>query len=454
MVAILYLARPSYREPETIGNVSVQGTAPTAGRVYAVWAVAIGVYMLAVFHRSSLAVAGLDATERFDISASQLATFTMLQLLVYTLMQIPVGLLVDRFGSRAVLAAGAVLLTCAQAGFAFADSYPLALLARVFVGFGDAMTFICVLRLVATWFPQRRIPLVTQLTGTLGQLGAILAAVPMTWALSHLGWTKSYLLAASLGIVMTAALFLVIHDAPHARNLRGPALNPTTIRTSLVESWSHPGTRLGFWMHFSSQFSATVLGLLWGFPFLVKGEGLSEQTAGLLLTVMVVAIMAAGPLIGWRTTVSPWHRSTLVISILLAIIAVWTVVLAWPGQAPLWLLVVLVVITGIGGPASVIGFDLGRTSNPPHRLASATGIINQGGFFASLVLVIAIGLILDWRTPGASSDYSPDAFRWAMSFQYVLWSVGLVQIVRYRIKARARLKVDDPDLWAELSRSF
>jgi hypothetical protein len=324
--------------------------------------------------------------------------------------------------------------------------------ARVFVGMGDAMTFICVLRLVNTWFAPRRIPLIIQLTGVLGQLGAIIAAVPMTWALSHLGWTRSYLLAASLGIVMVIALIAVVHDGPGTRTLRGPALGLAEIRASLAESWEHPGTRLGFWMHFSTQFSATVLGLLWGYPFLVKGEGVDEPVAGLLLTVMVVAVMTAGPILGWRITVRPWHRSTLVIGIVSVIVVSWTVVLLWPGNAPLWLLVWLVVATGVGGPASMIGFDLGRTSNPPHRLASATGIINQGGFYASLVLVIAIGVILDWRTPGSSSDYTPSAFRWAMSFQYLLWGLGLVQIVRYRVKARARLLLDDPGLWAELSR--
>jgi MFS family permease len=417
----------------------------------AVWVVGLLVYLLAVFHRSSLAVAGLAAADRFHISASQLATFTMLQLLVYAGMQIPVGLLVDRYGSRAVLLVGASVLTCAQAGFAFADSYGLALLARIFVGMGDAMTFICVLRLVNTWFAPRRIPVVIQLTGVLGQLGAVIAAVPMTWALSHLGWTRSYLLAASLGIVMVVALLVVVHDAPGSRTRRGPALTLAEIRASLAESWAHPGTRLGFWMHFSTQFSATVLGLLWGYPFLVEGEGVSKATAGVLLTVMVVAIMATGPVLGWRITVRPWHRSTLVIAIVSAIVVSWTVVLVWRGDAPLPLLVWLVVITGVGGPASMIGFDLGRTSNPPQRLGSATGIINQGGFYASLVLVIAIGVILDWRTPGSSSDFTPSAFRWAMSFQYVLWAVGLVQILRYRAKARARLRVDDPALWSELS---
>ncbi|GAA1147234.1 MFS transporter [Nocardioides aquiterrae] len=408
----------------------------TVRNSWAVWVVGLLVYLVAVFHRSSLAVAGLAATERFDISASQLATFTMLQLVVYAGMQVPVGLLVDRFGSRSVLLVGTLLMTCAQAGFAVAESYPAALAARVFVGMGDAMTFICVLRLVSSWFPARRIPLVTQLTGTLGQLGAVVAAVPMTWALGHLGWTKAYLVAASVGVVLAVAILVVLHDSPAHRNLRGPALSLTAVRASLAASWAHPGTRLGFWMHFTTQFSATALSLLWGYPFFVKGELQSSSTAGLLLTAMVLSVMAAGPTLGWLVGNHPWHRSTMVLVIVSSIVAVWTVVLAWPGHAPTPVLVLLVIVVGVGGPASMIGFDVGRTSNPKERFASASGIINQGGFIASLVLVIAIGLVLDWRTPGSGTDYTPSAFRWAMATQYVLWAIGLSQVFRFRKQAR------------------
>jgi MFS family permease len=410
---------------------------PSAARTWAVWTVALLVYLLAVFHRSSLAVAGLAAGERFDITASQLATFVTLQLLVYAAMQIPVGLLVDRFGSRSVMLVGTTMMALGQAGFALAESYPIALAARVLVGVGDAMTFICVLRLVSRWFPPRRVPFVTQVTGTLGQLGAVFAAVPMTWALGHWGWTPAYLAAAGLGVALAVVLLLVVDDSPEARHLRGPQMSLASVRASLAASWSHPGTRLGFWMHFTTQFSATALSLLWGYPFLVRGEGRSSHTAGLLLTLMIVAVMVSGPVLGWLIGRHPWHRSTTVLSIVWSIVLVWTVVLLWPGHAPLWLLVVLVVVTGVGGPASMIGFDLGRTSNPSERLASATGIINQAGFAASLVLVISIGLILDWRTPGDSTAYPPSAFRWAMSAQYVLWALGLLQIWRYRRRTRA-----------------
>jgi MFS family permease len=430
----------------------VTSTDTSAKGAVGIWLVALAVYLLAVFHRSSLAVAGLAATDRFDISASQLATFTMLQLLVYAGMQIPVGLMVDRFGPRSVLLGGATIMTLAQAGFAFADTYAVALTARVFVGVGDAMTFICVLRLVTTWFAPRRIPLVTQLTGVVGQTGAILAAVPMTWALGQFGWTRSYLGAASVGVVLVLVMLVVVRDAPTSRSVRGAPLSWTQIRRSLGLSWAHPGTRLGFWMHFSTQFSATTLGLLWGYPFFVRGEGRSEHVAGVLLTVMVLATISAGPVLAWAITRNPWHRSSIVITVVATVASVWTVVLVWPGAAPLWLLVVLVIVVGVGGPASMVGFDLGRTSNPADRVASATAIINQAGFVASLITVVAVGLVLDWRTPGDSTAYTPSAFRWAMSCQYVLWALGLVQLWRYRVKARALAVAEDPEARAKMTR--
>ncbi len=408
------------------------------------------VYMLAVFHRSSLAVAGLAATERFDISAAQLSAFTMLQLLVYTLMQIPVGLLLDRFGSRRIMLTGLVTLTSAQCLFAVADTYAVALTARLFVGMGDAMIFVCVLRLVNTWFAPRRIPLVTQMTGVLGQLGGIIAAVPMTLALRELGWTTAYLLAAAIGIALLLALLAFIRDSPVERSASGPPMSLTTVRRSLGESWEHPGTRLGLWTHFTTQFSATTLGLLWGYPFFVRGENLSPGQAGALLTILVVAVMAAGPVLAWFITRHPWHRSTLVIGIVLTIVMMWTIVLAWRGDAPFWLLVLLMVAVGVGGPASMIGFDFGRSFNPAHRMGAAIGIINQGGFFASLVLVIAIGLILDWRTPGSSTAYTPSAFRWAMSAQYVLWAIGLTQIWRYRVQVRAKIMREEPEAYGRI----
>ncbi len=418
-------------------------------RAWTVYAASVSIYVLAVFHRSSLGVAGLIATERFHIAATQLSVFTMVQLFVYAAMQIPVGALLDRFGPKRLLLTGLTLMTLAQLGFAHADSFGAGIAARVFVGIGDSMVFVPLLRIVALWFPPMRIPMVSQITGLLGQVGALAAASPLVYALHRWGWTPSYETAALVGVLLAVLVGVVVKDSPNPDHELDQIKLRALART-LRAAWRTPGTRLGLWSHFSAQFGATVFALLWGYPFLVAGQGLSPQTAGTLLMLMTVTTVVSSPMIGGFITKYPFSRSTLILGIVFAIMAVWAVVLLWPGRAPLPLLVVLVVVTAVGGPGSLVGFDLARTFNPPTRLGSATGIVNVGGFLASLSTVTLIGFILDRLAPGGPSTYTVDTFRVAMSVQYLVWGLGVVQILRYRRKARRGLRDDDPEGYAAL----
>lgn len=416
---------------------------PLGGRrAWSVFVVALLVYILAIFHRTSLGVAGVMAAERFHISSAQLATFVMVQLFVYAVMQVPVGALLDRFGSKALLLAGVVTMTIAQVGFAFANTFALGVLARVFVGMGDAMVFVSVLRVVALWFPPARSPLMTQLCGVFGQFGAIAAAGPLSVALHGLGWTKSYLLASSVGILLGIALILIVRDSPYTTKER-TEIKLRAVARAVSSAWREPGTRLGLWCHFTSQFSATVFSLMWGFPFLTKGEGLSSGTASLLLEIMVLATVTASPFFGAFTARFPYNRSTLVLGTVTAIMAMWAIVLLWPGRAPLPVLLVLVIVTAIGGPGSMIGFDLARTFNPTHRIGSASGIVNVGGFSATLMSVFVIGVILDHVAPGGAEHYDMHAFRVAMAFQYVVWAFGVLQILRLRRRTRRLVHSSD-----------
>jgi sugar phosphate permease len=409
----------------------------------------VALYILAVFNRSSLGVAGLLATDRFHIAAAQLSVFTMVQLLVYAAMQIPVGALLDRFGPKRMLLSGALLMTLAQLGFALSDTFSAGIVARIFLGVGDAMVFIPLLRIVALWFPPLRIPMITQMTGLLGQLGALVAATPLVYALHQWGWTPSYLSAAVLGVLFGIGVLVVVRDSPNPDH-ELDRIKARAIARALRAAWRTPGTRLGLWSHFSAQFGPTVFALLWGYPFLVAGQGLSPETAGTLLMLMTVTTIVTSPMIGGFVTHYPFSRSTLILGIVGAIMAVWAVVLLWPGRAPLPLLVLLVMVTAVGGPGSMVGFDLARTFNPPTRLGSATGIVNVGGFLASLSTVTLIGLILDRVAPGGPSTYTVGDFKVAMSAQYLVWGLGVVQILRYRRKARRDLRTRDPEAYAAL----
>ncbi|BBZ03539.1 MFS transporter [Mycolicibacterium chitae] len=400
-------------------------------RRWIVWSVGLLAYIVAVLDRTTLGVSGLDAADRFNASPAILSTFVVLQIVVYAGAQIPAGLLLDRFGSRAMIVSGGLLMAAGQLTLAFSESLPTAIAARAVVGLGDAFTFISVLRLVPYWFSERQIPMVTQLTGICGQLGQVLSALPFLALLGAAGWSTAYLSAAAFGVLVVVLTIVVVRDTPRGRAQVVRSADLAETFGSLKTVWLRPGTRLGFFTHMGCQFSITVFALMWGIPYLTEAQGLSRGTAGALLTVSVAAAIAAGILIGIITARNPHRRSWLVLGIMASNAAIWAVVLALPGPAPLWLLVVLIIVISIGGPGSMVGFDHARTFNPSRTLGTATGIINMGGFIASLLVMQAMGMIID-----AAGGYSFDAFRYAWAAQYVIWILAAVAILIARRKAR------------------
>jgi MFS family permease len=422
-------------------GVTMPSTDRATGRAYAVWGVGLLAYAVAVFHRSSLGVAGVEAQERFSAGATAVSLFLVLQLAVYAGLQVPVGVALDRFGSRRMILAGAVTMAVGQLVLALAVDVPTAVAARVLVGAGDAMTFISVLRVISLWFPGRAAPLITQLTGILGQAGSIVAAYPLVALLHGTSWRTTFLGAAATGLLVALLVLVALRDAPDGR-AAVPAVGFAELRRSLGDTWREPGTRIGLYTHLVTQFSGTVFALLWGYPFLVVGQGLAPGTAAGLLTLLVLVGMCVGPVLGRLCGRWPLRRSVLVLGILAATATMWTVVLLWPGRAPLPLLVALVVVLGTNGPGSMIGFDYARTENPVERMGSASGVVNVGGFVASLLTILAIGAVLDVLTPGASTAYDLGAFRAAFAVQYVFWAIGLVGVLRHRRELRARLARD------------
>lgn len=366
-------------------------------RALVIWAFAVFVYLAAVFHRTSLGVASLAASERFGLGPAALGMFTVLQIGVYAAMQVPTGLLVDRYGARRVLTVAALLMGTGQLIFAFATSYPLGLFARAVLGVGDAMTFVSVLRLVAAHFPARRYAAVASFTAALGALGNFASTLPLAMLLGTAGWTTTFAVAGAVTALYSVVLVLRVRDNPagvvpepvEAQSLR-------TVCAQVSAAWRTPGTRLGFWVHFSTMFAPAMLGLLWGFPYLVQAQGLSEPVAGLVLGILVVGAVVGGPTIGTVISKHPEWRTPMVVGYLLAAVGTWAVLLGWPaGHVPLPVLIAGFAVLSLGGPASTIAFALARDYNPMRRVGTATGVVNVGGFVAITVSALAVGLLLD-----------------------------------------------------------
>jgi MFS family permease len=157
----------------------------------------------------------------------------------------------------------------------------------------------------------------------------------------------------------------------------------------------------------------------------------------------VIAGMVLGPIIGDLSRRLPNQRSlALVLPAVGVQFVAWVAVLAMPGPAPLWMLYVLAVALATGGPASMIAFDHARTHNPSHRLSTATGVTNAGGFIAALIAIWLIGLALDVQGAGTPETYSFEAFRIAFLMPIPLWILGVVFILVERKRTRIRMGLD------------
>lgn len=431
------------------GSIPVSG-APlrvTGALPWVLWVVGTLTYLVAIVGRSSLAGVGTVVAVRFDADSSTLALFATLQLAVYGGLQVPAGLLLDRFGSRVVMTAGMLAMAAGSVWLAFAGDAASAIAARILTGAGDAMIFPSVLRVMALWFPARRVPLLQQITGQVGQVGQILSVVVLAGIVRGVSWEFAFCLLGAVCLLAAATDAVVMRErrvgamdadaASRASRASGSARVPRRQGALLIEALREPGTRLAFWIHFVTPFAGTAFALLWGIPYLTRAEGLSSGEASGVFTVFVLSGAVLAPFVGLLSGAHPARRTWIATGSVLAQAAALAAVLLTPGPAPMWLLVVWLVTLSSGGAVSMVSFDVARRYNPIARLSTATGIVNMGGFVAALVAVYLIGLVLDLQHADPAA-YTPDELRLGMSSIVVLWVIGLggIALESWRVRRR------------------
>lgn len=187
---------------------------------WVVWGVGLFAYAVVVMHRTSLGVAGLEAADHFNTTPGVVSTFVVLQLATYAIAQVPVGLLLDRFGSRILLTAGVLLAGGGQVLLAFAEDLPLAYAARLLLGVGDACIFNSVLRLLPRWFDARRVPVLSQVTGMFAAIGQIAAVGVVLPLIQGYGWTTGLLIASTTCVVAAVASAVFVRNSPRVSRPR------------------------------------------------------------------------------------------------------------------------------------------------------------------------------------------------------------------------------------------
>lgn len=404
-------------------------------RGWAMWGLAISVYVTAVFHRNALAVASLLAERRFHVGPSALAGLVAVQLGIYAVMQIPSGVMADRFGPRRMLGSAALLMGAGELIFAVAHGIALALVGRGLVGLGDSLTFLSVLRVGQNWFRVERYALLAALASLVGGIGQLGSTAPLRLVLAHLGWGPAFAITALVTFAVGAAVFSALRDGPAAASPADdtPADNTPGdgvagagrggMRAAVTEVTRRAGTWRGMWAHFALTGNFAVFTALWGYPFLVRAEHYGAGRASDALALVVLSSITASPLAGIVMARWPGSRVPIVYGVGAAMGACWVVaLLIGTGHVPGWLVVAILVSTGLGAPASAAAFDLAREANRPRNGGAATGVVNIGGFTAAVLSDLAIGLLL--ATVGHGGHHG-SSFEWPMASIPAVVAIGM-----------------------------
>lgn len=408
-----------------------------------VWVTAVMVYVVAITGRTSFGVASVDAIDRFGVDASRIAVFTAVQIGVYAFAQIPVGMLIDRFGPRRLLVAGALIMALGQVLLGFTSSYWVAIGARVLIGAGDATAFLSVMRILPYWFPLKKTPLFTQMTAAIGQTGQFLSAVPFLALLHGPGWTTAFLSLGATGVLIAIAAGVAVADSPETWAASKSTVDPDEVRekqappskipigTLLLTVVKEPLCWQGFFNHYSAMLIQIVFTLLWSAPIITLGMGLDPAAIGVILTVNVIASMFAGPILGPISARLGRNRVLASITFSGFIGLAWIIFFLPEEPRGITAIIIVNIIMALFTPSSNFGFDDIREDLDRRIVATATGMSNMGGFFAGMIAAQLVGVLLDHSSQGAAYTWAD--FRFAWWAVIVTWAIGMTGLITFRI---------------------
>ena len=182
------------------------------------WGLAALFYCYEYFLQVSTSVMVDDLMREFKISATSLANLSSFYLYFYAIMQIPVGILLDRFGARRLLTAASLFCGTGALLFASAKVFWVAAIGRSLIGLGSSFAAVSCMHICASWLPLRHFALMTGLLLTMGMMGAFAAEGPLSHLITLLGWREALAIFGLLGLALAIAIYLVIRDRDVADN--------------------------------------------------------------------------------------------------------------------------------------------------------------------------------------------------------------------------------------------
>ena len=395
---------PPRRAPMPTGSTSPRTPAlATTRRI--VFALALASFVLSFFHRTAPAAIAGELTQAFEISGAVLGTLAATYFYVYTVLQIPVGVLADTLGPRKLLAGGSAIAALGSLLFALAPAWEIAAVGRTLVGIGVSVAFISILKVSAVWFPANRFATLAGMTMFAGNLGAVLAGAPLAWLVTQASWRAVFVGLAALSALLALASWWRVRDRPEDAGL--PAVNPAAPPTARRPPWTHAVLRVlanrttwpAFFVNVGVGGSFLTFAGLWAVPYLQQTRGLTRVDAAQHTSLLLLGVALGSLVIGMISDRLQSRRGVMRAFVLLYLFSwlPWVLHADWPRAATLgWFL-----LMGLLIPGFTLSWTIAKEANPVEFAGIATAVVNVGIFLGTGVLQPLVGWVLDrGRTAG------------------------------------------------------
>lgn len=395
-------------------------------RPWIIWALGALGFFYAFFQRVSPSAMIDDLMRDFGVSAAVLGNLSAAYFYAYMILQVPVGVMADRWGARRLMSGAAFLCAIGGLLFATADSLPSAYLGRLLTGAGSAFFFVCALKLVSVWFPPHRFAFVSGMIMFVGVAGGIIGQAPMATIVDLYGWRPALMATALAGILLGFLCWFAIVDHPYLlktnakKSLSGDkapdATRPSeSILAGLALALKQPQTWVLALLGASMSSPLLAFGALWGVPYMMTVYGIDRAQAAGSVSLLLLGWALSAPTIGWISDRIGRRRRPALICSLMALLTFCALI-----YGPVFSLSVansLIFLNGVFSAGMVVGFATVREHNHVDAAGSAVSFVNMCVVVSGALLQPLIGWGLDLQWDGTMQEgvrlFSEEAYRYA-----------------------------------------
>ena len=407
---------------------------PPAALAWLVWGLGAMLYLIGFYQRVAPAVITDQLMAEFAIGAAALGNLSGFYFYSYVAMQIPTGIIADRWGPRRLLTLGAGVAALGTALFAGATSLWWANAGRLLIGASVAVAFVSMLKLASHWFAPRQYALAAGMALFTGVVGAVAAGVPLSLLVDAFGWRAVMGASAGLTALLCAVTWWLVRDDPaesgYASFFQGAQHSdaPTPILRGLLEVLAYRNIWILLLTPVGVVGAVLAFGGLWGVPYLRQVHGLDPRSAATVTSMLLVAWALGGPLLGAWSERSGKRKPLYVVTTILALVG-WATIIFLP--LPLWLLITLLVPVGFVSGNITIGFACAKESLPLRLTGTASGVCNMGPLVGGMLLQPAVGWMLDRHWPGtvANGARTYDAAAYQAAFGLIVGAIVVSTIL-------------------------